>query len=205
MGKNIVLKELVFTENLTGAFRGFWGPECQCCEGDKAVYVTNSYIFTKLDLGEYNKFVRPLTQRDAGSFTVNPDGTPRMTHDLREILENYASKPGEDLIAMPRRFDWGGGSLSTYYCPSGDFVVCLNTKFASAIAPGTALRAKNDHSGVVCYRRVASTSRHTLEPVAVIMPVRAPQDSKPVQETRKWFSARRKAGVPGGQKEIHPA
>jgi len=202
MGRNIVLKEIVFTENLTDALQGYQEPECRCYEGDKAVYVSNGCILAKLDLGEYDKFVRPLTRRDAGSF-MNASTAPRWAR--REIFEAHASEPGRNLLAMPRCFDRRGRSLSTYYSPSDDFVVCLNTIFASAVAsPGLILSAKDARSCVVCYRHTASKSKRTLEPVAVIAPVITPEDSEPVRETREWFRRQWKAGVLGGKEETPP-
>jgi len=204
MSRSIVLKEIVFTEKLTDALQGYLEPECRCYEGGEAVYVFNGCILVKLDLGEYDKFVRQLTRRDAGSFIVNASTAPR--RDLREIFEAHTSDPGEDLIAIPCGFDLGGGRLvSAYYSPSGDFVVCLNTKFTLAVAsPGLILKAKDARSCVVCYRHTASASKRTLEPVAVIAPVIMPEDSEPVRATRKafkWLYAWRKAALFNGGEE----
>lgn len=185
------LKDIAFTDELTDALREAGALMCRHYEGDPAVYVCDGYGFflVKLDEREYDALVRPVTDRDPGNFITEYDGEcPFPLLDLRKILEDFAFNASYELTAMPRTIYWGSDSakeVSTFYSAEGDFVSCLNARYASIAASGLTFRAMDGMHAVVCYRPAASASQD--DPCAAILPIRMREDDSPVRETRAWF------------------
>ena len=73
--KNAVLKYSSYTAALTRSLKGSERIHCKTDEENKAVYVCNGYFLVKLTPMEYDALVRPITQRDAGDYIINADGT----------------------------------------------------------------------------------------------------------------------------------
>jgi len=203
MGRNqcLILKDIAFTDELTNALKDAGSLMCRRYDGDPAVYVRDGrgFFLVKLDEREYNEFVRPITHRDPGDFVAEYDAKcPYPPRDLRKVLTNYAFNARFGLTAMPRALNFGSlrhpnRKVSTFYSKEGDFVSCLDIKYASIVASSLTLRTGGALCGVVCYRRAMSsfpdgTARCAWDdPCAVVMPVRALVSDTPVQETRAWF------------------
>ncbi len=194
--KTLVLKDIAFTDALTDTLRETGSLMCRRYEGDPAVYVEDGrgYFLVKLDEREYDAFVRPVTHRDPGDFIMECR-SPLL--DLRKILEDLAFNASFELKAALtlEREAWDGNTMevSTFYSEEGDFVSCLNARYALIVTSGMKFRAMDGLHAVVCYRHATSTFQDGTircvwdDPCAAIMPIRMREDALPVRETRAWF------------------
>ena len=167
--KNAVLKYSSYTTALTRSLKGSERIHCKTDEENKAVYVCNGYFLVKLTPMEYDALVRPITQRDAGDYIINADGTTApgpldmvkaLTDAAREAVHGLTPAP---FIVAPSD-KRSKSTISPYYSASGDFVAGFNSDYAAIISGDLPRKSKNPISPMVVFSGD--------EPQAMILPVR---------------------------------
>lgn len=167
--KNTVLKYSSYTTSLTRSLKGTERLHCRIDEEDKAVFVCNGYFLVKLTPAEYDALVRPITQRDAGNYILNADGSTApdplemgklLTDTAREAVHDLAPAP---FIVAPND-KRSKATISPYYSESGDFVAGFNSDYAAIIDPSIPRKSKGAISPMVVFSGD--------EPQAMILPVR---------------------------------
>ena len=164
----LLVKEAKSAERLE-SLKGSERLHCRVNEDTRAVYVCNGYFLVKLDRTEYDALVRPVTQRDAGNYILNADGTTAPDPlDMGKLLADTAREAAHDLTPAPfivapsdKR---SKATISPYYSESGDFVAGFNSDYAAIIDPSLPRKSK----GAICPMVVFSGD----EPQAMILPVR---------------------------------
>ena len=175
--RNTVLKYSFFTPSLTRALKSTGNRlHCRVDEENSAVYVCNGYFVVKLNPAEYDALVRPITQREAGSFVIeNGEQVPNEPLDMDKILADAAREAVHDLAPAPfivapsdKR---SKATISPYYSESGDFVAGFNSEYATIIDPSLPRKGKNAISPMVVFSGD--------DPQAMILPVRLGSPEKP--------------------------
>lgn len=167
--KNTVLKYSSYTTALTRSLKGSKRIHCRVDEDGSAVYVCNGFFLVKLTPAEYDALVRPVTQRDAGDYIVNADGTTAPGPlDMVQIMTDAAREAAHELTPAPfiaapsdKR---SKATISPYYSKSGDFVAGFNSDYAAIISGNLPRKSKNPVSPMVVF--------DGSEPQAMILPVR---------------------------------
>lgn len=167
--KNAVLKYSSYTTALTRSLKGTERLHCRIDEENKAVFVCNGYFLVKLTPAEYDALVRPITQRDAGDYILNADGsTAPDPLDMEKLLADAAQEAAHELTPVPfivapsdKR---SKATISPYYSESGDFVTGFNSDYAAIIDPSLPRKSKGAISPMVVFSGD--------EPQAMILPVR---------------------------------
>lgn len=186
--KNAVLKYSNYTTALTRSLKGSERLHCRFDEETKTVYVCNGYFLVKLDRSEYDALVRPVTQRDAGNYVLQADGsTTPDPLDMEKVLTDAARAADHEITPAPFTVapsdKRSKTAISPYYSASGDFVAGFNADYAAIIDPGLPRKSKNPFSPMVVFRG--------SEPLAMICPVRLGSDEKPSRvpaAVRAWFT-----------------
>lgn len=167
--KNAVLRYSSYTTALTRSLKGTERLHCRIDEENKAVFVCNGYFLVKLTPTEYDALVRPITQRDAGNYILNADGsTAPDPLDMEKILADTAQTASHELTPAPfivaptdKR---SKATIAPYYSESGDFVAGFNSDYAAIIDPSLPRKSKGAISPMVVFSGD--------EPQAMILPVR---------------------------------
>lgn len=167
--KNAVLKYSPYTTALTRSLKGSERLHCRVNEDTRSVYVCNGYFLVQLDRTEYDALVRPITQRDAGNYILNADGsTTPDPLDMEKILADAAQEAAYELAPAPFIVAPTGkrskATISPYYSESGDFVAGFNSDYAAIIDPSFPRKSKGAISPMVVFSG--------NEPLAMILPVR---------------------------------
>jgi len=167
--KNAVLKYSSYTTALTRSLKGTERLHCRIDEESKDIFVCNGYFLVKLNTLEYDALVRPITQRDAGNYILNADGTTSPDPlEMGKLLTDTAREAAHSLTPAPfivapsdKR---SKATISPYYSESGDFVAGFNSDYAAIIDPSLPRKSKGAISPMVVFSGD--------EPQAMILPVR---------------------------------
>lgn len=184
MNKTAILKSSPFTSGLTRALKGST-TRLHCNASGNDVYLTNGYFLVKLTPTEYDVLARPVTQRDAGNWVLNEDGTPDASNpiDLVKLLDDAAKKAVHAVTAAPMLFELPNGKskiqLIGYYSETGDFVTAFNPVYASVSASGLEHKSSGSINPMVVY--------NAGEPIAMILPVKITDKPYIIRTVRAWF------------------
>lgn len=167
--KNAVLKSSNYTTTLTRSLKDSDRLHCRVNGETQTVYVCNGYFLVRLTPSEYDSLVRPITQRDAGNYIQNADGTTSPDPlDMGKLLTDTAREAAHILTPAPfivapsdKR---SKATISPYYSESGDFVAGFNSDYAAIIDPSLPRKSKGAISPMVVFSGD--------EPQAMILPVR---------------------------------
>ena len=129
----------IFTPALTKALKT--RPTVIQCQTDgEYTYISNGFFLVKLLPHEYDEFVRPVTQRDPGSWTIDEKGQPteRKPLDLSRTLSDFDSR--SDLSAMahtPFTFSMEAKkaySVTAFCSANNGFVSFFDTKYTAMVS-----------------------------------------------------------------------
>lgn len=130
----------IFTPALTKALKT--SPEGIQCQTDGGyIYISDGFFLVKLLPGEYDEFVRPVTQRDPGSWVIDKKGQPteRKPFDLARTLSDFDSR--DDLSAMvkapftfPVELTRKSFTITAFYNTANGFVPFFDTKYTAMVS-----------------------------------------------------------------------
>ena len=140
MKNSAAIRSSVFTPALTKALK-FRRTAIHCQTAGGHVYITNGFFLVKLTLEEYNEFVRPVAQRDPGSWVIDENGQPmdRTPIDMIRTLSDFASRT--DLSAMlPAPFTFPMGTkkpltAAAFYNATDSFASFFDTRYFTILSP----------------------------------------------------------------------
>ena len=165
----------IFTPALTKALKT--RPTVIQCQTDgEYTYISNGFFLVKLLPHEYDEFVRPVTQRDPGSWTIDEKGQPteRKPLDLSRTLSDFDSR--SDLSAMahtPFTFsmeDKKAYSVTAFCSANNGFVSFFDTKYTAMVSfDRVNLGGASPASPMIV--------SHNGKPVALLLPVRVDNPS----------------------------
>lgn len=160
----------IFTSALTKALKT--SPNgIQCQTDGEHIYITNGFFLVKLRPREYDEFIRPVTQRDPGSWVVDKKGQliEQKPMDMVGELSNFDKR--NDLSAMfqaPFTFPIEAKkpfSITGFYSATNDFVAFFDTKFTAMISLDRVnLNSASPTSSMIVY--------HDGNPTALLLPIR---------------------------------
>lgn len=161
----------IFTPALTKALK-IRPAVIQCQIDGEHIYISNGFFLVKLLPGEYDEFVRPVTQRDPGSWTIDEKGQPtgRKPIDMARFLFDFDSR--SDLSAMVKApFIFSvelTGKLFTvtaFYNANNGFVSFFDTKYTAMVSfDRVTLGGASPTAPVIAY--------HNGSPSALLLPMR---------------------------------
>lgn len=165
----------IFTPALTKALKT--RPTVIQCQTDgEYTYISNGFFLVKLLPHEYDEFVRPVTQRDPGSWTIDEKGQPteRKPLDLSRTLSDFDSR--SDLSAMahiPFTFSMEAKkaySVTAFCSANNGFVSFFDTKYTAMVSfDRVNLGGASPASPMIV--------SHNGKPVALLLPVRVDNPS----------------------------
>ena len=165
----------IFTPALTKALKT--RPTVIQCQTDgEYTYISNGFFLVKLLPHEYDEFVRPVTQRDPGSWTIDEKGQPteRKPLDLSRTLSDFDSR--SDLSAMahtPFTFSMEAKkaySVTAFCSANNGFVSFFDTKYTAMVSfDRVNLGGASPASPMIV--------SHNGKPVALLLPVRVDNTS----------------------------
>ncbi len=165
----------IFTSALTKALKT--RPTVIQCQTDgEYTYISNGFFLVKLLPHEYDEFVRPVTQRDPGSWTIDEKGQPteRKPLDLSRTLSDFDSR--SDLSAMahiPFTFSMEAKkaySVTAFCSANNGFVSFFDTKYTAMVSfDRVNLGGASPASPMIV--------SHNGKPVALLLPVRVDNPS----------------------------
>lgn len=165
----------IFTSALTKALKT--RPTVIQCQTDgEYTYISNGFFLVKLLPHEYDEFVRPVTQRDPGSWTIDEKGQPteRKPLDLSRTLSDFDSR--SDLSAMAHTpFTFSMEAKKAYsviaFCSANNgFVSFFDTKYTAMVSfDRVNLGGASPASPMIV--------SHNGKPVALLLPVRVDNPS----------------------------
>ena len=165
----------IFTPALTKALKT--RPTVIQCQTDgEYTYISNGFFLVKLLPHEYDEFVRPVTQRDPGSWTIDEKGQPteRKPLDLSRTLSDFDSR--SDLSAMahtPFTFSMEAKkaySVTAFCSAINGFVSFFDTKYTAMVSfDRVNLGGASPASPMIV--------SHNGKPVALLLPVRVDNPS----------------------------
>ena len=165
----------IFTPALTKALKT--RPTVIQCQTDgEYTYISNGFFLVKLLPHEYDEFVRPVTQRDPGSWTIDEKGQPteRKPLDLSRTLSDFDSR--SDLSAMahtPFTFSMEAKkaySVTAFCSANNGFVSFFDTKSTAMVSfDRVNLGGASPASPMIV--------SHNGKPVALLLPVRVDNPS----------------------------
>lgn len=165
----------IFTSALTKALKT--RPTVIQCQTDgEYTYISNGFFLVKLLPHEYDEFVRPVTQRDPGSWTIDEKGQPteRKPLDLSRTLSDFDSR--SDLSAMahtPFTFSMEAKkaySVTAFCSANNGFVSFFDTKYTAMVSfDRVTLGGASPTTPMIV--------SHNGKPVALLLPVRVDNPS----------------------------
>ena len=165
----------IFTPALTKALKT--RPTVIQCQTDgEYTYISNGFFLVKLLPHEYDEFVRPVTQRDPGSWTIDEKGQPteRKPLDLSRTLSDFDSR--SDLSPMahtPFTFSMEAKkaySVTAFCSANNGFVSFFDTKYTAMVSfDRVNLGGASPASPMIV--------SHNGKPVALLLPVRVDNPS----------------------------
>ena len=165
----------IFTPALTKALKT--RPTVIQCQTDgEYTYISNGFFLVKLLPHEYDEFVRPVAQRDPGSWTIDEKGQPteRKPLDLSRTLSDFDSR--SDLSAMahtPFTFSMEAKkaySVTAFCSANNGFVSFFDTKYTAMVSfDRVNLGGASPASPMIV--------SHNGKPVALLLPVRVDNPS----------------------------
>ena len=165
----------IFTPALTKALKT--RPTVIQCQTDgEYTYISNGFFLVKLLPHEYDEFVRPVTQRDPGSWTIDEKGQPteRKPLDLSRTLSDFDSR--SDLSATahaPFTFSMEAKkaySVTAFCSANNGFVSFFDTKYTAMVSfDRVNLGGASPASPMIV--------SHNGKPVALLLPVRVDNPS----------------------------
>lgn len=165
----------IFTSALTKALKT--RPTVIQCQTDgEYTYISNGFFLVKLLPHEYDEFVRPVTQRDPGTWTIDEKGQPteRKPLDLSRTLSDFDSR--SDLSAMahtPFTFSMEAKkaySVTAFCSANNGFVSFFDTKYTAMVSfDRVNLGGASPASPMIV--------SHNGKPVALLLPVRVDNPS----------------------------
>ena len=165
----------IFTPALTKALKT--RPTVIQCQTDgEYTYISNGFFLVKLLPHEYDEFVRPVTQRDPGTWTIDEKGQPteRKPLDLSRTLSDFDSR--SDLSAMahiPFTFSMEAKkaySVTAFCSANNGFVSFFDTKYTAMVSfDRVNLGGASPASPMIV--------SHNGKPVALLLPVRVDNPS----------------------------
>ena len=165
----------IFTPALTKALKT--RPTVIQCQTDgEYTYISNGFFLVKLLPHEYDEVVRPVTQRDPGSWTIDEKGQPteRKPLDLSRTLSDFDSR--SDLSAMahtPFTFSMEAKkaySVTAFCSANNGFVSFFDTKYTAMVSfDRVNLGGASPASPMIV--------SHNGKPVALLLPVRVDNPS----------------------------
>lgn len=182
--KKFVLKNSPFTSSLTRALKNSTPrPHCNV-DADGMIYICTGYFAVKLNGAEYDAFVRPVTQRDAGNWILDEDGaiSDGQPIDIAKAITDAANDAAHIPTAAPMLFNLPQSKckaqLIGYYSETGGFVTAFNSAYSSIVSPALERKSGGGIKPMVVY---------DTDPIAIILPVKV--DDKPdiVRTVRAWF------------------
>ncbi len=188
--KNAVLRTSPYTTALTKSIKGSSRLSCQTDEAGRTVYVCNGFLLAKLSLAEYDALIRPITQREAGTFALDQNGDPVdiKPMDLPKLLADAAARSKYELTPAPFLFDSRSKSCKTkivpYYSKDGNFVAGFNADYVAILSSDLPRKGKDPISPmVICMEG---------DPLALILPIRLGREGvtdRIPAAVRAWFDA----------------
>lgn len=165
----------IFTPALTKALKT--RPTVIQCQTDgEYTYISNGFFLVKLLPHEYDEFVRPVTQRDPGSWTIDEKGQPteRKPLDLSRTLSDFDNR--SDLSTMahaPLTFSIEAKkaySVTAFCSANNGFVSFFDTKYTAMVSfDRVNLGGASPASPMIV--------SHNGKPVALLLPVRVDNPS----------------------------
>ena len=150
----------IFTPALTKALKT--RPTVIQCQTDgEYTYISNGFFLVKLLPHEYDEFVRPVTQRDPGSWTIDEKGQPteRKPLDLSRTLSDFDSRSDLSAMAHP-----------PFTSANNGFVSFFDTKYTAMVSfDRVNLGGASPASPMIV--------SHNGKPVALLLPVRVDNPS----------------------------
>ena len=161
----------IFTPALTKALKT--RPAVIQCQTDgEYIYISNGFFLVKLLPGEYDEFVRPVTQRDPGSWTIDEKGqiTDRKPIDMARFLSDFDSR--DDLSAMvkapftfPVELTRKSFTITAFYNAANGFVSFFDTKYTAMVSfDRVTLGGASPTTPMIVY--------HNNSPAALLLPMR---------------------------------
>ena len=165
----------IFTPALTKALKT--RPTVIQCQTDgEYTYISNGFFLVKLLPHEYDEFVRPVTQRDPGSWTIDEKGQPteRKPLDLSRTLSDFDSRSALSAMAhTPFTFskeDKKAYSVTAFCSANNGFVSFFDTKYTAMVSfDRVNLGGASPASPMIV--------SHNGKPVALLLPVRVDNPS----------------------------
>ena len=161
----------IFTSALTKALKT--RPTVIQCQTDgEYTYISNGFFLVKLLPHEYDEFVRPVTQRDPGSWTIDEKGqiTDRKPIDMARFLSDFDSR--DDLSAMvkapftfPVELTRKSFTITAFYNAANGFVSFFDTKYTAMVSfDRVTLGGASPTTPMIVY--------HNNSPAALLLPMR---------------------------------
>ncbi len=188
-----VLKVSPFTTALTRALKkDACRLHCQVTD-DGSIYVCNGYFAVKLMRDEYDAFVRPVSQRDAGNWVLSESRELMNIQpiDVEACVVDAHKAAAYKVTAAPLLFELNrqkknAVQLSCFYSEDGDFVSAYNIAYNSIISPTLERKSGGQISPMVVY--IAEN-----DPIAIILPIRIKDKPGISRAVRGWFTEENEA------------
>ena len=192
MAKRITLFDTMYTPDLTKALKTCKDDTLHCkMNSVGCIYIASGCFLVKVTPGEYNQFIRPVTQRDPGNWVLSkgevvPGKEPL---DGEKLLDNSSYSARHTLTAAPMLFpkEKKIDTLLGFYSSDMDFVSCYRYVYTTMFKQDVYYKSVGSNKPLVVFKDTV--------PIALVMPVRIQQDSALASAVRAWFEAPSKEEV----------
>lgn len=163
---------------------------CQVDEADehKPIFVTNGQILVKLLPCEYDEFIRPVSQRDPGDWTLDANGQPieGKPFNMVKVFSDYSCSKLHPVQPAPFTLSERQGKKSytftAFYSAEADFVAGFDSAYTAIVDPSRVdLRSSGPNGGMIAADNASG------DPIALILPVRL-QNSRMISAVRAYFT-----------------